>query len=88
MIATLKMSILPGRSDMAEFNEFQDRVIASMSGVMLKISEGPMDALKQASSGKSMDPKVLASLSDNLRKLASQASLAASLAAVMAKAKR
>lgn len=68
--------------------EFEVRIIASMSGAMLAIAAGPMDALRIANAGGRIDAKSLASLSDQLRKLAHQASLTASLSAMLAKLKR
>lgn len=59
------------------------RLMASLSGTMLDLSKGPVASLQRISASPSASMEELASLNDSLTKLASFASVAASLASLM-----
>lgn len=65
--------------------ELSNKIMASLSTVMLEIAKGPLAAMEKAKTGQGLDQATMASLSTNMKKLANQASLAASMSALLAK---
>jgi|UPI00076AAA54 hypothetical protein len=66
-------------------DELSNKIMASLSTVMLDIAKGPLAAMEKAKAGHGLDKATMASLSANMKKLANQASLAASMSALLAK---
>lgn len=66
-------------------DELSNKIMASLSTVMLQIAKGPLAALEKAKTGNGLDQATMASLSTNMKKLAKQASLAASMSALLSK---
>ncbi|MCJ9668986.1 MULTISPECIES: hypothetical protein [unclassified Neorhizobium] len=63
------------------------KVFASLSEMMVQIAKGPLEAVSQYRPGTELSAHTLGSLSGNMRQLSNKASLAASMASLLARIK-